>query len=812
MVFFLAAKLETLCTRGARRIQTTPRQRTTIRPRLEALEDRTLPSFMAPVDYPIANYLVDSAAAGVAAGDFANNGIQDLAVANAILDRVTVFTGNGAGTFQATLNSYIPSEEPFRPSVAVGDVTGDGKLDIVTTSYYYSAFQYTGVGSVSVMVGNGDGTFLPPVSFRLPDNEQPESLALGDMNRDGRLDAIVNVDGQIDVLLGNGDGTLSLASSTPQGGFFNASVADFDGDGNLDVATATSSGAVVLLGNGDGTLGPPTNIGAGVILAAADLNGDGKPDLVTGKAGESSVSLWFGNGNGTFQAPLNIATLAPADAAVVADFNSDGKMDLAVANDMLLGDGEGSFTDVPIAPYVGRNTIAADFNSDGYPDLAMDGALTGYPDGNAGLAVLLNAADWSTPATSSRFSVSGFPSSTTAGSPESFTVTALNADGSVDNGYIGRVNFTSSDGQADLPAAYTFTAADKGAHNFNATLKSAGTKSITVTDISGTLTGSETGITVTPAAASNFAIRAPASGTAGSAFGVTVTALDPYNNTDTSYTGTIHFTSSDGQASLPGDYSFTAGEAGVHTFTDGVTLKAGGDQTVTATDTVNSSITGAATVSVNGAAPAAITVSGFPSSTTAGTPGSFTVTARNADGSIDTGYTGTVTFRSSDGQAALPASYTFTAADAGKHIFSATLKSAGTQSITVADAHAPDLTGSEMGIAVTPAAASTFVLSAPANVTAGVPFSLTVTVEDAYGNTVTDYTGTIHFTSSQRRKTLPANYTFTAGDAGVHTFTGLVLKTTGNQTITVTDTHNRRVTGSTGIDVLAAVKQPKRRH
>ena len=117
-----------------------------------------------------------------------------------------------------------------------------------------------------------------------------------------------------------------------------------------------------------------------------------------------------------------------------------------------------------------------------------------------------------------------------------------------------------------------------------------------------------------------------------------------------------------------------------------------------------------------------------------------------------------------------------------------------------------------MGITVTPAAASKFVLSAPASVTAGVPFSLTVTVEDAYGNIVTDYTGTIHFTSSQRRKTLPANYTFTAGDAGVHTFTGLVLKTTGNQTITVTDTHNRRVTGSTGIDVLAAVKQPKRRH
>jgi hypothetical protein len=84
----------------------------------------------------------------------------------------------------------------------------------------------------------------------------------------------------------------------------------------------------------------------------------------------------------------------------------------------------------------------------------------------------------------------------------------------------------------------------------------------------------------------------------------------------------------------------------------------------------------------------------------------------------------------------------------------------------------------------------------------GVPFSVTVNVEDAYGNIVTGYVGTIHFTSSDSRATLPANYTFTAGDAGVHTFTGLVLRKMSNQTITVTDTHNSAISGKKVVDVV----------
>jgi hypothetical protein len=103
---------------------------------------------------------------------------------------------------------------------------------------------------------------------------------------------------------------------------------------------------------------------------------------------------------------------------------------------------------------------------------------------------------------------------------------------------------------------------------------------------------------------------------------------------------------------------------------------------------------------------------------------------------------------------------------------------------------------------VNAAAASKFIISAPTSVSAGVAFSLTLTVEDAYGNVVTGYTGTIHFTSTDNKATLPANYTFTAADKGVHTFTGLVLRKISVRTITVTDTHNSALIASVVVYVI----------
>jgi uncharacterized repeat protein (TIGR01451 family) len=271
-----------------------------------------------------------------------------------------------------------------------------------------------------------------------------------------------------------------------------------------------------------------------------------------------------------------------------------------------------------------------------------------------------------------------------------------------------------------------------------------------------------------------------------------VTARDAFGNTATGYTGTVHFTSSDGQASLPANSTLTSG-----TGSFSATLKTVGTQSITATDTVTSSITGSqGGITVTPAAASTFVVAGFPSSITAGTAGSFTVTARDAFGNTATGYTGTVHFSSSDGQASLPADSTLTS---GTGSFSATLKTAGTQSITATDTVTSSITGSQGGVTVTPAAASTQVVTGfPSPILAGTAGSFTVTAKDAFGNTATGYTGTVHFTSSDSQATLPADSTLTNG-TGSFTAT---LRTVGTQSITATDTVNASMTGTqSGITV-----------
>jgi hypothetical protein len=178
----------------------------------------------------------------------------------------------------------------------------------------------------------------------------------------------------------------------------------------------------------------------------------------------------------------------------------------------------------------------------------------------------------------------------------------------------------------------------------------------------------------------------------------------------------------------------------------------------------------------------------------------LTLTAQDSFGNVATGYRGTVHFSSSDPRAILPADYTFTAADAGLHTFSPTFKTAGTQSLTATDT-ANAAVACVQSVTVSPAAASRLLLSAPASVRAGARFSLTVTVVDAYGNVITGYRGTLTFRNSDSSARLPTNYTFTETDQGVHTFTGLVLRRRGKQTITVTDTLSSALTASVLIDV-----------
>jgi hypothetical protein len=420
-----------------------------------------------------------------------------------------------------------------------------------------------------------------------------------------------------------------------------------------------------------------------------------------------------------------------------------------------------------------------------------------------------------------KFHVAGITSPVTAGTAATITVTAQDASGNTVKGYRGTIVFTSSDPLADLPAPYSFSAADQGMAQFSITLEKAGTRSVTVTDtlLSGS-TGSETGIAVKPAAASTLTVSGfPSSPTAGVQGTVTVTARDAYGNVATGYLGTVQLTSSDPQAVLPVNHTFIATDNGVHSFN--VTLKTAGAQAIIATDTVAAAINGAQSdIVVKPGVAHKLVVISLPASTTAGTVLSFCVKAEDAFGNTATGYhdkvqftsndpQAKVQFTSNDPQASLPASYTFTTGagtgyDNGVHTFTVTLKTAGPRQLTIADI----TTGSGVGpvqayITVQAAAATHFVLIAPSSQKAGLAFNLTVEVMDAYGNVATGYTGTVHLSSSGAAATgLPADYTFTAADNGIHTFTGLVLNTTGPQWIKVEDKSDSSLTATWDINVL----------
>jgi hypothetical protein len=340
------------------------------------------------------------------------------------------------------------------------------------------------------------------------------------------------------------------------------------------------------------------------------------------------------------------------------------------------------------------------------------------------------------------------PGSTVAGHAFVFTVTAQDRFNNTATAYNGTVHFTSSDGQAALPANTKLT---NGTGAFNATLATAGNQTITATDMQAfTILGSSNPVVVSAAAATHFAVRTPNSANAGSAFSMTVTALDQFGNTVTGYSGTVHFTSSDGAATLPVDGKLTSGTGAFSAI-----LGAAGNQTITATDTQLPTFTGTSSTIVVGAAAATRFAVSTPSTAAAGSAFSITVTALDQLGNNVTGYTGTVHFTSSDGAATLPADTPLTN---GTGTFSATLYTAGDQTITATDTQTSSFTGSSSAVAVSAAAATHFAVSTPSSATAGSVFSMTVTALDQVGNTVAGYTGTVHFTSSDGQAALPADH------------------------------------------------------
>jgi hypothetical protein len=319
---------------------------------------------------------------GVAVGDFGGRGIPDIAVGTQA--GVTILANHGDGTFSSA-PSYSASSGIFR--VLAGDLRGNGIRDLVTLSNH----------EVHVLLGNGDGTFHDGGSF--PTGAiSSRAFAVGDFNGDGNLDLVIangGSTGGVSILLGNGDGTFQAPRFFPAGRDPAAvAVGDFNGDGRLDLAVVnlalplSNATVAVLLGNGDGTFQAPViyNVGHNAAtVAVGDVNHDGSPDVIVLDMGDqpffpAGVSVLLGNGDGTFQADRFIQTPDLGASMVVGDFNNNGNLDVALTTFragviLLLGNGDGTFQNpYTIDPTAVGFLAVGDFNNDGNLDIAHETA------------------------------------------------------------------------------------------------------------------------------------------------------------------------------------------------------------------------------------------------------------------------------------------------------------------------------------------------------------------------------------------------------------------------------------------------------
>ncbi|HYW43991.1 MAG TPA: VCBS repeat-containing protein [Bryobacteraceae bacterium] len=365
------------------------------------------------------------------------NGYTALVMADQFwIDDATIFISPTGDLDAPPYNFAGISPASSLTAIAAVDLNGDGNPDVVTTESYSST-------PVAVMISQGGTQFNAPVKYALAPNplcspcQGPVDIATGDFNGDGKPDVIAgiagfpnsNTAGLINVLLGNGDGTLrpaivtNLPSGSPVGQYPTQlfALGDFNRDGKLDVAVAAygsapdGSGAgnvILLIGKGDGTFQAPVMLAMPgglhpVAVAAADLNGDGILDLAVElvdrdfSRNPETLAIFLGQANGTFGAARTFALQSQAGgggAIAIGDFNRDGKPDIAVSSDyagpvnflidILLGDGAGGFQEVSTLPttflYPPAPMVMADLNGDGKPDLVLGG-----PEG----AVLLGNGD-----------------------------------------------------------------------------------------------------------------------------------------------------------------------------------------------------------------------------------------------------------------------------------------------------------------------------------------------------------------------------------------------------------------------------------
>ncbi len=324
--------------------------------------------------FPRTDFPVGHSPSAVAVGDFNGDGKLDMAVADEGDNTVSILLGNGDGTFQSQ-STFPTGVAP--DAIVAGDFNGDGKLDLGVANFTDN--------TISILLGNGDGTFT--AGRTITGVNSPVAIVTGDFRSAGKLDLAVldQADGLVSVFPGNGDGTFATKIDTSAGRSPSALVTgDFNGDGKTDLAVTNSgsNSVSVLLGNGDGTFFKRIDFGTGVgpsAIASADFNGDGRPDLAVTNKVDNTLSILLGNGDGTFGAPTSFTTDAGPAALLSGNFASGTFPDLIVvcesANtlDVFLGLGNASFA-TPLSVPTGNSPVAAakgDFAGTGLLDVTV---------------------------------------------------------------------------------------------------------------------------------------------------------------------------------------------------------------------------------------------------------------------------------------------------------------------------------------------------------------------------------------------------------------------------------------------------------
>jgi len=374
-----------------------------------------------------------------------------------------------------------------------------------------------------------------------------------------------------------------------------------DAAGNLTTSTASVTMAIGT-NPSSGTLSGTTTVAAVAGVATfstlqIDKAGTGYTLSATSGVLTSSTSNTFNITAGapaklavTTQPTNTVAGVAISPAVTVQIQDAAGNLTTSTAGVvMAIGTNPGGGT------LSGTTTVNAVAGTATFSTLSINKTAVGYTLSatSGGLTAATSSTFNITPAAAASLALSA-PSTATAGTAFSVSVTAKDAFGNIATGYSGTVHFTATDASAVLPANSTLTS---GAGSFNVTFDTVGVQTVTATDtVASSVNGTSGSVTVSAGSATHFAVSAPANGAAGVPFNFSVTALDAHNNTATGYTGTVHFTGGDPAATLPADYTFVPADAGIHVFSNGASLPTAGLRTLTAADTVTSSISGASGV------------------------------------------------------------------------------------------------------------------------------------------------------------------------------------------------------------------------